>query len=94
MYRELHALARAYLRRGRRNQTLQPTALINEAYLRLTQQSFPEWEGRKHFYGVAARLMRQILVEHARSHGAVKRGGGVPKLSLDDYRRQRDGGLR
>jgi RNA polymerase sigma factor (TIGR02999 family) len=84
VYRELHKIATGYLRGERPDHTLQPTALINEAYLRLTQQSFPEWEGRKHFYGVAARLMRQILVEHARSHGAVKRGGGVPKLSLDD----------
>lgn len=84
VYRELHKIATAYLRGERTEHTLQPTALINEAYLRLTHQSFPEWEGRKHFYGVAAQLMRQVLVEHARSHGAAKRGGGVAKLSLDE----------
>lgn len=84
VYRELHKIATAYLRGERTEHTLQPTALINEAYLRLTHQSFPEWEGRKHFYGVAAQLMRQVLVEHARSHGAAKRGGGAAKLSLDE----------
>lgn len=84
VYRELHKIAVAYLRGERTEHTLQPTALINEAYLRLTNQSFPEWEGRKHFYGVAAQLMRQILVEHARSHGAAKRGGGAPRLALDE----------
>lgn len=84
VYRELHKIATAYLRGERPGHTLQPTALINEAYLRLTHQTFPEWEGRRHFYGVAAQLMRQILVEHARRHGAAKRGGGVPRLSLDD----------
>ena len=84
VYGELYKIAAAYLRGERTEHTLQPTALINEAYLRLTNQTFPEWEGRRHFYGVAAQLMRQILVEHARSHGAAKRGGGAAKLSLDE----------
>jgi RNA polymerase sigma-70 factor, ECF subfamily len=84
VYQELHRLAQSYLRRERGNHTLQPTALINEAYLRLIKQDFPEWESRSHFFGVAARLMRQILVEHARAHTAVKRGGGGgAALSLD-----------
>jgi RNA polymerase sigma factor (TIGR02999 family) len=84
VYQELHHLAQSYLRRERANHTLQPTALINEAYLRLVKQDFPEWESRSHFFGVAARLMRQILVEHARAHAAEKRGGGGAPLSLDE----------
>ena len=96
VYGELHKIATAYLRGERTEHTLQPTALINEAYLRLTNHTFPEWEGRRHFYGVAAQLMRQILVEHARSHGAAKRGGGAAKLSLDealDYSREQAAAL-
>jgi len=77
VYRELHKLARAYLHRGRPNQSLQPTALINEAYLRLLDQSPPVWENRAHFFGIAARLMRIILVDHARTNQAAKRGGGA-----------------
>jgi|SRR5580658_3013099 RNA polymerase sigma-70 factor (ECF subfamily) len=85
VYQELHKLARAYLRRGRPNQSLQPTALINEAYLRLLDQSQPiEWENRAHFFGIAARLMRIILVDHARTHRAAKRGGAVAAVTLDD----------
>jgi RNA polymerase sigma factor (TIGR02999 family) len=85
VYRELHKLARAYLRRGRPNQTLQPTALINEAFLRLLDQSQPvEWENRAHFYGIAARLMRMILVDYARAHHAAKRGGAGPPVTLED----------
>lgn len=84
VYQELHRLAQGYLRRERADHTLQPTALINEAYLRLVKQDFPEWQSRRHFYGVAAQLMRQILVEHARAHTADKRGGGAQKHSLDD----------
>jgi RNA polymerase sigma factor (TIGR02999 family) len=84
VYRELHKVARAYLRRGRPNQTLQPTALINEAFLRLLDQAQPvQWENRAHFYGIAARLMRLILVDHARSRHAAKRDAGVP-VTLDD----------
>ena len=84
VYEELRKLARAYLRREREEHTLQPTALINEAYLRLIRQDLPEWQSRRHFYGVAAQLMRQILVEHARARAANKRGGGGPKLALDE----------
>lgn len=84
IYHELQKLAGAYLRNERPGHTLQPTALINEAYLRLIGQNFPEWQNRKHFFGVAAQLMRQILVEHARAHNAAKRGGGEQKFSLDE----------
>src|SRR5215475_14372499 len=72
--RELRKLAGGYLKGERPNHTLQPTALINEAYLRLVAQELPEWQSRKHFFGVAAQLMRQILVDHARSRTAAKRG--------------------
>jgi len=84
VYEELHKLAHSYLRRERSDHTLQPTALINEAYLRLVKQDFPEWQSRRHFYGVAAQLMRQILVEYARARAADKRGGGGQKFSLDE----------
>src|SRR5690348_12691662 len=70
--RELHALARKYLSHERRNQTLQPTALINELYVRLIDESKPiQWECRSHFFGIAARMMRNILVDYARAHGAA-----------------------
>ena len=84
VYDELYKLANSYLRRERPGHTLQPTALINEAYLRLIKQDFPEWQSRRHFYGVAAQLMRQILVEYARGRAAEKRGGGDQKFSLDE----------
>lgn len=84
VHRELRKLAGSYLKDERPNHTLQPTALINEAYLRLVAQDFPEWESRSHFFGVAAHLMRQILVDHARAHAAAKRGPESPKLSLDE----------
>jgi RNA polymerase sigma-70 factor, ECF subfamily len=84
VYQELHKLAQSYLRRERLDHTLQPTALINEAYLRLVKHDFPEWQSRSHFFGVASRLMRQILVEHARTHAADKRGGGAAELPLDE----------
>ena len=84
VHQELRKLANAYLRGEKPGHTLQPTALINEAYLRLVGQNFPEWQSRKHFYGVAAQLMRQVLVEHARARSAAKRGGGGQKLSLDE----------
>ncbi len=82
--RELRKLAGGYLRSERPNHTLQPTALINEAYLRLVAQDFPEWRSRTHFFGVAALLMRQILVDHARSHAAAKRGANATRLSLEE----------
>src|SRR5262245_61581851 len=84
VYQELRKLASSYLRGERSDHTLQPTALINEAYIRLVKQDFPEWQSRKHFYGVAAQLMRQILVEYARNRTADKRGGGEQKFSLDE----------
>jgi RNA polymerase sigma factor (TIGR02999 family) len=85
VYRELHGLAKAYLRRGRPNQTLQPTALVNEAWLRLIDPSQPcRWDSRAHFFGIAARLMRLILVDYARAHNAAKRGGDAGVVSLED----------
>ena len=84
VYQELHKLAHGYLNRERPGHTLQPTALIHEAYLRLVEQNVEHWQSRAHFYGVAAHLMRQILVEHARSRNAGKRGGGAVKLALEE----------
>ena len=84
VYNELRRLAERYLRNERSAATLQPTALVHEAYLRLVAQSMPDWESRAHFFGVAAHLMRQILVDHARKHRSAKRGGGVDKLSIDE----------
>jgi RNA polymerase sigma-70 factor (ECF subfamily) len=72
---ELRRLAGAYLRRERPGHTLQPTALVNEAYLRLVDQKKANWQNRAQFYGIAAQLMRRILVDHARQHNAAKRGG-------------------
>jgi RNA polymerase sigma factor (TIGR02999 family) len=83
VYSELRHLAAAYLRRERPYHTLQATALVNEAYLRLVGQKHERWKGRKHFYGIAARLMRQVLVEHARRHRAEKRGGERVAVTLD-----------
>jgi RNA polymerase sigma factor (TIGR02999 family) len=84
VYQELRQLAGGYLRNEKPGHTLQPTALIHEAYMRLVNQNTPEWESRTHFYAVAARLMRQILVDHARTRVAAKRGGAAQKVSLDD----------
>jgi RNA polymerase sigma-70 factor (ECF subfamily) len=75
VYSELRRLASNYLRRERQNHTLQPTALVNEAYLKLIDQRSAHWQNRAQFYGVAAQLMRRILVDHARQHQAAKRGG-------------------
>jgi RNA polymerase sigma factor (TIGR02999 family) len=75
VYSELRRLASNYLRRERQNHTLQPTALVNEAYLKLIDQKTAHWQNRAQFYGVAAQLMRRILVDHARQHQAAKRGG-------------------
>ena len=82
VYAELHRLAGAYLRRERREQTLQPTELVNEAYLKLIDQRSARWQNRAQFYGVAAQLMRRILVDHARAHYATKRGGDRINVSL------------
>src|SRR5262245_824377 len=85
VYSELHRIAGVYLRREyRSDHTLQPTALINEAYLRLVDQKHPEWKSRAHFFGVAAHLMRQILVDHARGRLSAKRGGNRQKVTLED----------
>lgn len=84
VYDELRHLARGYLRRERDGHTLQPTALVHEAYLRLVDSAQVNWQSRVHFYGVAARLMRRVLVDHARAHAAAKRGGQVEKISLDE----------
>ena len=75
VYSELRRLAGNYLRRERPGHTLQPTALVNEAYLKLIDQKSARWQNRAQFYGVAAQLMRRILVDHARQHQAAKRGG-------------------
>jgi RNA polymerase sigma-70 factor, ECF subfamily len=81
--KELHRLARAYMRRERQGHTLQATALVNEVFLRFLHAPNPRWQDRAHFVGIAARLMRQILVDHARSRGYRKRGGGAQRVSLD-----------
>lgn len=86
VYDELRRLARDYLRRERGDHTLQATALVHEAYLRLVNEHSVTWQDRAHFYGIAARLMRRILVEHARAHNAAKRGGLQQKLVLDEAR--------
>ena len=86
VYDELRRLARDYLRRERGDHTLQPTALVHEAYLRLVDDNSVSWQSRAHFYGIAARLMRRILVDHARARNAAKRGGLVPKVPLDEAR--------
>jgi RNA polymerase sigma factor (TIGR02999 family) len=84
VYQELHRLADYYLRRERQGHTLQATALINEAYLKIIDQHSVNWQNRAHFFGVAAQMMRRILVDHARSHLYAKRGGGAQKLTLDE----------
>jgi RNA polymerase sigma factor (TIGR02999 family) len=84
VYSELHRLAHHHLRGERHAHTLQTTALVNEAYLRLVDTRRVRWESRAHFLGVAAQAMRRILVDAARARGARKRGGGVPLLPLDD----------
>lgn len=84
VYDELRRLARSYLRRERPDHTLQATALVNEAYLRLIDQHSVTWRNRAHFFGIAAQMMRRILVNHALARQAAKRGGDVPTLALDD----------
>lgn len=83
VYEELRALAQGYFRDERPDHTLQTTALVHEAYLRLVNAPNLNWENRKHFFGIAAQAMRQILVDHARAHGAQKRGAGR-QVTLDD----------
>ena len=84
VYDELRRLAAHYLRDEHAADTLQPTALVHEAYLRLVAQNMPDWECRSHFFGVAAHLMRQILVDHARKQRSAKRGDGAAMITLDE----------
>lgn len=84
VYEELRRLAAAYLRRERPGQTLQPTALVHEAYLRLLKDRPDRWQNRAHFCAIAAHSMRQILIERARARGARKRGGAQPRVTLDE----------
>jgi RNA polymerase sigma factor (TIGR02999 family) len=84
VYEELHRIARHYMAGERPGHTLQTTALIHEAYLRLTNQEEIAWQNRAHFFAVAAQAMRRILVDHARSRDAAKRGGGVPKAAMEE----------
>lgn len=84
VYAELRNMAHRYLQRERSDHTLQSTALVHEAYVRLVGQKLPQWQNRAHFFGVAARLMRQILVEYARGHQAEKRGGSACKITLEE----------
>jgi RNA polymerase sigma factor (TIGR02999 family) len=83
VYAELHRLARGYMRDERAQHTLQPTALVHEAWMRLFGAPDPAWNDRMHFVAVAARAMRQVLVDHARRRGADKRGGGMTREPLD-----------
>ena len=84
VYHELRHLAAHYLRQERNNHTLQPTALVHEAYLRLVDQTSINWQNRAHFFSVAAQVMRHILVDHARGRLRAKRGAGESRLALDD----------
>jgi RNA polymerase sigma factor (TIGR02999 family) len=84
VYNELRRLAAYYLQDEHAAYTLQPTALVHEAYVRLVAQNIPDWQGRSHFFGVAAHLMRQILVDHARRHNSAKRGAGAPVTTFDE----------
>lgn len=84
IYEELRRVAARYMRRERVNHTLEPTALVHEAYTRLIQESQVPWQNRAHFFATASRLMRQILVNHARSRNAIKRGGLQHQITLDE----------
>ena len=84
VYNELRQLAASHLRRERSNHTLQATALVHEAYLRLVEQDSVSWQNRHHFFGAAANLMRRILVDHARGHAAEKRGSGIARVPLTE----------
>jgi len=84
VYAELRRVAARQLRKERADHTLQPTALVHEVYFRLVDQRHVDWQNRAHFFGVAAQLMRRILVDHARRHDAIKRGDGVRCVSIDE----------
>jgi RNA polymerase sigma factor (TIGR02999 family) len=83
MYGELRTLARRYLDRERPGHTLQPTALVNEVYLKLVDQIEVDWKGRTHFFALGAQVMRRVLVDHARRRGRAKRGGGLQRATVD-----------
>ena len=83
VYEELHRLARNFMRRERPDHTLQTTALVNEAYMRLIDQRNVRWQNRAHFFAIAAKMMRRILIDHARKRASAK-GGGAGKLSLEE----------
>jgi len=84
VYAELKRLAGSYLQRERPDHTLQSAALVNEAYLRLVDQTQTQWQNKAHFFGIAAQMMRRILADHARGHNAAKRGAGMPELELNE----------
>lgn len=84
VYDELHRLARRYMSRERKDHTLQTTALINEAYVRLVDQKNVNWANRSHFFAISAQIMRRILIDHARRHAYAKRGGGAQQVSLEE----------
>jgi len=84
VYAELHRLARRYMSRERKGHTLQTTALINEAYVRLVDQREVQWANRSHFFAISAQIMRRILIDHARRYAYAKRGGGARQVSLDE----------
>jgi RNA polymerase sigma-70 factor (ECF subfamily) len=84
VYDELRRLAAGYMRHERKDHTLQPTALVHEAYLKLIQQRAVDWQGRAHFFGIAAQVMRRILIDHARGHLRDKRGGGAIPVPLEE----------
>jgi len=84
VHSELRQLAHRYMSRERAGHTLQTTALVNEAYVRLVDQKNVQWQNRAHFFAVAAQVMRHILIDHARTHGRAKRGGEAQRVSLED----------
>jgi RNA polymerase sigma-70 factor (ECF subfamily) len=84
VYDDLRALASRYLNDERKGHTLQPTALVHEAYMRLVDQTRVDWQGRTHFFAVGAQAMRRILVDHARKRKAARRGGGLQRITLDE----------
>lgn len=84
IYDELRRLAGSYLRKERANHTLQPTALVHEAYMKLIDQRKVQWQNRAHFFGIAAQVMRRILMDHARKHQADKRGSGAEVLPIEE----------
>ena len=84
VYEELHRLARRYMNREKKGHTLQTTALINEAYVRLVDQKNVHWANRSHFFAISAQIMRRILIDHARRHAYAKRGGGAHQVSLEE----------